>query len=126
MNRAKAEKTNSSSEKGAYVRCAQRTVEVLLQGKWQVHILCAMRHGPVRIGQLGRIIPGASKKMLTQSLRRLEASGIVTRKDFSELILHVEYELHPDLRDEVRTLLDCLSSWGARFHEIESIKAARK
>lgn len=89
-------------------------------------ILCAMRHGPVRIGQLGRLIPGASKKVLTQSLRGLEANGIVIRRDFSELVPHVEYELHPDLRDGVGTLLDCLSTWGVQLLELESNTATKK
>jgi hypothetical protein len=54
-----------------YVRSANLAFEVLFQGKWRVHILCAMRSGPVRLGQLARLIPGAPKKILTQNLRNL-------------------------------------------------------
>lgn len=99
----------------AYARLAQLALEALFQGKWQVHIICAMRSSPVRIGQLGRLIPGASKKVLTQSLRRLESQGIVVRRDLSDLVLHVEYELHPHVRDSIGDLLDHLSQWGADF-----------
>jgi DNA-binding HxlR family transcriptional regulator len=99
----------------AYVRRANLTVKVLLQGKWSIEILCDMRHGPVRFGQLGRTVPGASKKMLTQTLRKLEADGIVMRKDFSEIVLHVEYELHENVRDSVIALLEHLAQWGEAY-----------
>lgn len=122
MDRMQTKRLSNSYDQGAYVRCAQLTMDVLLQGKWQVNILCAMRHGPVRIGQLGRMIPGASKKVLAQSLRKLEASGIVARRDLSDLVLHVEYELQTDIREGIIALLDNLSAWGAGFLESEGNK----
>jgi DNA-binding HxlR family transcriptional regulator len=117
---------HKSSDEGAYVRCVQLTTEVLFHGKWQAHILSAMRCGPVRIGHLGRLIPGASKKVLSQSLRRLEANGIIVRRDFSGLVLHVEYELEPAIREGTLALLDGLSDWGVQFLETESRKGRSK
>jgi DNA-binding HxlR family transcriptional regulator len=58
-----------------YARSASSAVAMLFQGKWRVEILCAMRSGLVRVGQLPRLIPGASKKMLAHNLRRLEVDG---------------------------------------------------
>ena len=78
-------------------------------------MLWNLRHGPVRIGQLGRSIPGASKKVLAQHLRRLEADGIVVRKDLSEMVLHIEYELSGTYRHLVCDLLDRLSESGAIY-----------
>jgi DNA-binding HxlR family transcriptional regulator len=95
-----------------YVREASFAVGVLFQSKWRVQILCAMRSGPVRLGQLARLIPGASKKMLTQNLRQLGADGIVVRKDMSDLVLHIEYELDESMREGVGALLDHLAKWG--------------
>jgi DNA-binding HxlR family transcriptional regulator len=97
------------------VDCARRTdltIEILFQGKWKAQILCAMRSGPIRLGQLSRIVPGASKKMLTQNLRQLEADGIVVRRDLTDLVLHIEYELDESTRDGVCALLDHLAKWG--------------
>src|ERR1700689_269537 len=97
------------------VHCARRaglTIEILFQGKWKAQILCAMRSGPIRLGQLARIVPGASKKMLTQNLRKLEADGIVVRKDLTDLVLHIEYELDERTREGVCALLDHLAKWG--------------
>jgi DNA-binding HxlR family transcriptional regulator len=110
------------SDSRAYIRLAHVAVEALFQGKWQVQILCAMRGGSVRIGQLGRLIPGASKKVLTQSLRRLESQGIVVRRDLSDLVLHVEYELHQEVRESIGELLDHISLWGADFVALQGKK----
>jgi len=95
-----------------YIRNATLAVGVLFQGKWRVQILCAMRSKPVRLGQLARLIPGASKKMLTQNLRQLEADGIVVRKDMSDLVLHIEYQLDESTREGVCALLDHVAKWG--------------
>ncbi|MFC6645523.1 winged helix-turn-helix transcriptional regulator [Granulicella cerasi] len=105
----------NSERTAAYVRRAQLMSDILLQGKWRIQILCALREGPVRIGQLGRMIPGASKKVLSQNLRSLEADGIVTRTDMSDLILHVEYALNEDVRELVCDVLDLLSETGAKY-----------
>jgi DNA-binding HxlR family transcriptional regulator len=67
---------------------------------------------PIRLGQLARIVPGASKKMLTQNLRKLEADGIVVRKDLTDLVLHIEYELDESEREGVCAILDHLETWG--------------
>ncbi len=96
-----------------YVRSAAFTVSVLFQGKWKVQILCALRSGPVRLGQLGRLIPGPSKKMLARHLRQLETDGMVLRKDMSDLVLHVEYELNDNVREDICDLLDHVAKWGA-------------
>ena len=98
-----------------YARRVSSTCEVLLQGKWRVHILSAMRNGPIRLGQLARLVPNASKKVLTQHLRCLEAYGVVIRRDLSDTRLHVEYDLEPSVRDSITELLDELSRWGGLY-----------
>ena len=105
-------KNDGRAVDAAGVKRATLAFELLLQGKWKLQILSVMGSGPVRLGQLARFIPGASKKVLTQNLRKLEADGIVVRTDLSDVILHVEYDLNPDLRDSVSNLLSQLGEWG--------------
>ncbi len=105
MNRAASQFAHRASFAG----------DTLLHGKWRVHILCAMRSGPIRLGQLARTIPRASKKVLTQNLRDLEAAGIIMRTDFSEAVLHIEYELKADIKDSVLALLEHLAEWGDSY-----------
>ena len=57
-----------SNEDSVYCRSMSRAIR-LLQGKRKIEILCLLRSGPVRLGQLSRLIPSASKKVLTQNLR---------------------------------------------------------
>jgi DNA-binding HxlR family transcriptional regulator len=81
-------------------------------GRWRTVILSHLKEGVHRYGELRRLIPGVSEKMLTQRLRELEADGLVSRRDLGTVPPHVEY----DLTDEGRSLapvLQALYDWGA-------------
>lgn len=98
-----------------YFQSATHAIE-LLQGKWRMQIiLCMMRSGPVRLGQLSRAIPSASKKVLTENLRELETSGMVVRRDLSGTVRHVEYDIAEGLRPGIASILDHLASLGGTF-----------
>jgi len=77
------------------------------------------------LGQLARLIPAASKKMLTHNLRKLEADGIVMRSDLSDTILHIEYNLSDDTREAVRAVLDELAEWGEYYLRRVAIQAKK-
>jgi DNA-binding HxlR family transcriptional regulator len=98
-------------EKTEYLCAAALAIE-LLQGKWKIEILCLMRSGPTRLGRLKRQIPSASKKVLTENLRKLESAGLVVRTDLSGNVRHVEYDLSEPGRTQTYLLLDHLSEWG--------------
>ncbi|WP_216918713.1 helix-turn-helix domain-containing protein [Synechococcus sp. CCAP 1479/9] len=63
-------------EATAFVRAALR----VLEGKWTLPILWQLRQGPQRYGDLRRLIPEISDKLLTQRLRDLEGDGLVLRQ----------------------------------------------
>lgn len=87
--------------------CPSRAILELIADKWTLLILPALRKGPVRNGDLMRIIGGVSQKMLTQTLRELERNGLVVRNDYGEIPPRVEYgltELGRSLADTVRRL----------------------
>ena len=65
-----------------------------LTGKWKTLIVWQLTlHGSVRYGALKRAIAGITHKMLAQSLRQLEADGLVVRQVFDVVPPHVEYRL---------------------------------
>jgi DNA-binding HxlR family transcriptional regulator len=99
------------SERTAYTDRISAVLK-LFEGKWAIHILCTMRERPVRLSELKRAIPLASKKALTARLRSLESGGVVLRKDLSGSLLHVEYELAEAVRGPLTVLLDELAEWG--------------
>ena len=86
----------------------------LLRGKWKVEILLLMANGPVRLGQLRRLIPHATKKMLVQRLHEMEKEGIISRTDLSGTIKHVEYTVSSPLGAAILNLLDLVTEWGRR------------
>jgi DNA-binding HxlR family transcriptional regulator len=86
------------------------TVDIV-GGRWRTVILARLKEGAHRYGELRRLVPGISEKMLTQRLRELEDDGLVTRRDHGTVPPHVEY----DLTDEGRSLapvLQAMYDWG--------------
>jgi DNA-binding HxlR family transcriptional regulator len=73
--------------------CPSQDILALIGGKWSMLLLCSLRAGPVRTGELARRAGGISQKMLTQTLRELTRHGIVCRKDHGEVPPRVEYSL---------------------------------
>jgi DNA-binding HxlR family transcriptional regulator len=94
-------------------------VEVTLSvigGKWKPLILWHLSEGGVRrFLELQRIIPGITRKMLTQHLRELERDGVVARQIFDEMPLRVEYSL-TKYGQTLRPLMRVLCDWGSK-HE---------
>ena len=60
-------------------------------GKWKAVILWELNTEVRRFGELRRLVPGISEKMLIQQLRELEADGLVKRQVFHEVPPRVEY-----------------------------------
>ncbi|WP_410662176.1 winged helix-turn-helix transcriptional regulator [Amycolatopsis sp. lyj-84] len=75
--------------------CPARLAVEVIADKWTVVVLAGLSEGPVRHGELVDLIGGISRKVLTQTLRRLEAHGLVRRHAYAEAPPRVEYELTP-------------------------------
>src|SRR6201993_1971253 len=65
----------------------------LLSSKWKVDLLYLLARGVRRYSRLYDNLRGASKKMLTDSLRSLERDGLVERHVYAEVPVRVEYSL---------------------------------
>ena len=75
--------------------CGTRKVLELLSPKWRILILCALRDGPHRYNDLLRRIDGIAQKVLTQSLKGMEADGLIMRRSKTTLRKGVVYTLAP-------------------------------
>jgi len=94
--------------------CAPRRVLELFAAKWTsmvLHTLHARHGGRARAGVLLRSLPGVSKKMLTQTLREMETSGLVSRHVQATLPPAVEYRL-TDLGVRFVEPVELLYGWG--------------
>jgi DNA-binding HxlR family transcriptional regulator len=94
--------------------CAPRRVLELFATKWTsmiLHTLHARHAGIARTGILQRSLPGISKKMLTQTLREMEGSGLITRHVHGTIPPAVEYRLTP-LGQRFVEPVELLYAWG--------------
>lgn len=73
--------------------CPCREMLDLLANKWSALVIGALEDGPRRNGELKRRLEGISPKVLSQTLKRLEAHGLLTRTVYPEVPARVEYEL---------------------------------
>jgi len=92
-----------NSENGEQPCLIERGMRIL-GGKWKASILWHLKDGPVRFNELSRMLSGASKKMVDQRLKELEAQGLVMREVISDRPIAVAYEI----TDFGRTALDIL------------------
>jgi DNA-binding HxlR family transcriptional regulator len=92
----------------------------LIQGKWKIGILSNLQRGPVRLSQLRRMFPQASKKMLAQQLREMERDGLIIRRDLSGRLRHVEYSLSNSGGVAVLQLIGTLTEWGSQYASLLS------
>lgn len=88
----------------------EATLDVL-GGKWKVLILWHLNERTLRFAQLQRMIPGVTKKVLTQQLRDLEQDGLIARRVYEQVPPKVEYSLTP-YGDSLRPLLQQMCAWG--------------
>lgn len=78
----------------------------VVSGRWTIRILVALLHGRLRTAELCRAIPEARKKMVIDSLYRLEKAGLIQRFDLSKGMKHVEYMLAPGVHLQVQALIN--------------------
>ena len=91
--------------------CAIEKGMRLIGGKWTGSIIYHLKDEPVRFNDLTRLLGGASKKMIDQRLKELEANGMVLRKVISDRPVAVSYELTEFGRSAL-SILDQLRSWS--------------
>ena len=96
---------------GKEYHCAVDVAMGFMGGKWKMVILWYLRKGPCRFGELNKLIPGITEKMLSIQLRQLEKDGIVERKVFAEVPPRVEYSL-TDMGQNMLPMLEKIAEWG--------------
>lgn len=96
--------------------CPVATTIHLIGNKWKLLIIRNLCARPWRFNELHRNLEGISQKVLTDSLRSMEADGLVTRTVYAEVPPRVEYALS-ELGETMRPILDAMEAWGASYKE---------
>lgn len=104
--------------------CPVKLTTSIIGGKWKAPLLFYLDRRTRRFCELQRLIPGLTKKMLTQHLRELERDGIVHRKVYAEVPPHVEYSLTRH-GESLKPILKLMSAWGNRHRAHYGAQSAR-
>lgn len=107
-----------------YPNCPIRNVLSRVGDKWSMLILFTLEnHSTIRFKELQRNIPDISQKMLTATLKALEADGLISREVFPEVPPRVEYAL-TEKGKSLLPLIDNLLTWAS--NNMEDIIASRE
>ena len=96
--------------------CPTETVQDLIAGKWKIMILWNLSIQTRRFNELQKLLPYASRSILTQHLRELEQDGIVHREVYKEVPPKVEYSL-TEIGKSFTTVLNAMGQWGKTYLE---------
>lgn len=96
--------------------CDVATTVQIIGNKWKLLIMRNLLSRPWRFNELRKSLEGVSQKVLTDSLRQLEADGIITRTVYPEVPPRVEYSL-TELGESMRPILSAMEDWGRSYKE---------
>lgn len=98
-------------------------VEMTLQlmgDRWKVLIIRDLLEGTKRFGELKKSIGEITQKVLTQNLRAMEESGLLTRQVYAEVPPRVEYTL-TKTGYSLKPILDSMVAWGTEYKTNKSL-----
>ncbi len=98
--------------------CPVATTVQLIGSKWKLLIMRNLLARPWRFNELQRDLEGISQKVLTDSLRSMEADGIITRTVYAEVPPRVEYSLS-ELGESMRPIIHSMETWGKHYKEMK-------
>ncbi|WP_433921052.1 winged helix-turn-helix transcriptional regulator [Paenibacillus taichungensis] len=101
--------------------CGYSKVLDIISNKWTALVIYAMENGKIRYGEMLRRVEGISKKMLTQTVRKLERDGLVQRHITPTVPPSVEYSL-TTLGETLLKPMKELRQWG-REHYTQVVEA---
>lgn len=101
-----------------YSDCPMHRSMAILGTKWKPIIIYTLRERTARFGQLHAVIGSISKKVLTTTLKELEADGILLREEFKELPPKVEYSLTEKGKALVPIMMQ-LTDWDIKYSGLE-------
>jgi len=96
--------------------CPVATTVSLIGSKWKLLIMRNLLVRPWRFNELQKSLDGISQKVLTDSLRSMEADRIITRTVYPEVPPRVEYALS-ELGESMRPIIKSMEAWGNNYKQ---------
>jgi DNA-binding HxlR family transcriptional regulator len=98
---------------GKYECPVLATLDVI-SGKWKPVILYYLLQETKRFGELKRLLPDVTQRMLTLQLRELESNGVIKRTVYAEVPPKVEYSL-TEFGRSLEPVLLIMLDWGKKY-----------
>ena len=96
--------------------CPVQTCLNFISDKWKILIIRDLMESTKRFNELKKDLDGISQKVLTDSLRALEADGLVIRTVYPEVPPRVEYSLS-ELGESMRPVINAMREWGLSYQK---------
>ncbi|WP_196887500.1 winged helix-turn-helix transcriptional regulator [Aureivirga sp. CE67] len=116
MTKIKESSTHFENKKTLEKECLIVYASNIIGGQWALSICCYLMDGKLRFGELKKLLPNITERMLTLQLRKLEKDQIVKRTVYAEVPPRVEYEL-TSVGYSLKPLMDSLETWGKMHQE---------
>lgn len=107
---------------GSTYHCPVSKTLELIGGKYKSLILWHLTCATLRFGELHKLIPQATSKMLTQQLRELEEDHFIIRTVYPVVPPKVEYALS-DMGQSIRPILSAMYDWGNDYFQNNGMTA---
>ncbi len=105
--------------KGQNYHCAMDVTMDFIGGKWKTIVLWYLRNDKKRFAEIRKLVPQMTERMLSITLKQLEADGLIIRKVYtSKPPLKVEYSLS-EFGKTLIPLLNAVAKWGRELAETE-------
>jgi len=104
-------------------RCPTRMVLDRIADKWSLLILDRLQDDAVRFNQLRKDIKGISQKVLSQTLKKLERDGLISRTAYATVPVTVEYALTP-LGQTLTETIHSITHWAE--HNMDAVIKAQQ
>jgi len=101
--------------------CAMDITMDYIGGKWKTVVLWYLRKDKKRFGELKKLIPDITEKMLSLQLKQLEEDGLINRKLYPVVSPKVEYSL-TEFGTTLIPVLEAIAKWGRNLSEEKGIK----
>ncbi len=116
MTAIKPSSTNQINRKIVSTKCPVTFTLQRMGGRWKPLVINQLISGTKRYNELRKAVPAVTEKMLIQTLKELEADGIIIRKAMQAVPPRVEYSLSDQGRD-LRPILFSMVEWGLKYNE---------
>lgn len=117
MSKIKETSTNFANKQALADECPEVYAAHIIGGQWALVICSWLVSGKLRFGELKRLLPNITERMLTLQLRKLEANKIVKRTAYAEVPPRVEYELTA-IGYELKPIIKQLEKWGEKHKNL--------